>query len=1050
MQIAKSNLAMKLTILFLASMVKLSASGLPETVTTRVDGGGPKTIISSLHVIHNKPFTTDYFPTGALSDTGITVRGKVLNADGAPVVGVSVQVKGKTKGSVSDEMGSFFITKVSEDATLQISGVSIENYELKLNGRNQLTLTVKNAVKPLEETVVKGYYRSSKKTNTGSVGTVTDEKISNQPVTDPLSALQGRVSGLMITSSNGMPGSSFQVRVRGENSMSNGNEPLYVIDGVPFIFPTALNQFSGANGNQSPLASLSTGDIERIDVLKDADATAIYGSRGANGVILITTKKGKANETQFNANVYSGISRIGNKLKLMNTQQYLALRNEAFANDAATKTLANAPDLLLWDQNAYTDWQDLLIGNTANVTQAQATVSGGTAQTKFLVSGTFRKDGTVLLGDFSYTRGSTHMTLDHSSKNGKFGLSSSINVATDRNNIVPTDVSQYFGLPPNLPAYNPDGTLYWYGTTQNPVAYLNRTYETNTKNLIGNTSLRYEIIPGLSLKANLGYTFTTMKQLQTLPASGFTTISPVPGSQGQYGNSDVNSYIAEPQIDYNKWIGPGKLSLLAGATFQQTKQEGYYYLGTGYSSDAMLKNMRAASALTLRSYNYSEYKYQAVYGRVNYDINSKYLVNLTFRRDGSSRFGTGNKFGNFGAAGVAWIFSEENFIKTALPFLSFGKIRGSYGVTGNDQIGDYQYLDSWSPSAFPYGGLSGLAPDRAFNPGFSWETNKKLEAALELGIINDRIFLTASYYNNRSDNQLVGQTLSPQSGFTSYTSNFPALVENKGLEFDLNTINFNTKNFGWNTGFNISLPTNKLLRYDNLATSGDAAAYQIGQSTRIIRGFKFTGVNAATGVPEFLDVNKDGLLDQANDWVIMGQTLPKFFGGFSNEFRYKNISLDVFFQFVKQEAPTIDWGPLAGAYGGMANKTLIVLDRWKKPGDITNVPRATVTTANVANTAFRNYYRTSDAVWGDASYIRFKNVSLKYNLSSITKNWKIASSSIYFQAENLFTRTKYNGLDPEMNGFDRRFVFPINPFGSVRTPAMPVLKTFTLGLNVTL
>ncbi|MEO6916268.1 MAG: SusC/RagA family TonB-linked outer membrane protein, partial [Chitinophagaceae bacterium] len=873
------------------------------------------------------PRSPEPISTVNFADTSkVNVKGRVLNEKGSPVAGVSVQVKGKSKGGVSDDQGVFFINNVTENAVLIISGVNIENYEVKLNGRASIELNTKTAVKPLEESVVKGYYRTSKKTNTGSVGTVTAEKIANQPVTDPLSALQGRVSGLMVTSSNGMPGSGFQVRIRGENSMSSGNEPLYIIDGVPFIFPAALNQFSGANGNQSPLASISPGDIERIDVLKDADATAIYGSRGANGVILITTKKGKSGSSQFNANVYSGISKVGHKLKMLNTQEYLALRNEAFANDGATKTTANAPDLLIWDQNAYTNWQDLLIGNTANVTQAQATFSGGTTQTKFLLSGTLRKEGTVLLGDFGYTRGTTHMSLDHSSKDGKFGLTASVNFATDKNDIVPTDVSQYFGLPPNLPAYNPDGSLYWYGSTQNPVAYLNRTYQTQTNDLIGNATFRYEVIPGLSLKANLGYTLTMMKQLQTLPASGFTTISPVPGSQAQFGNSDVNSYIAEPQIDYNKWLGPGKLSVLAGATFQQTKQEGFYFLGTGYSSDALLKNRAAASALTLRNYSYSEYKYQAVYGRLNYDINSKYIANLTFRRDGSSRFGDGNKFGNFGAIGAAWIFSEENLVKRALPFLSFGKLRSSYGITGNDQIGDYQYLDSWSPSSFAYGGLAGLVPDRAFNPSFSWERNKKLEAALELGFIGDRIFLTSSYYNNRSDNQLVGQTLSSQSGFTSYTSNFPALVENRGWEFDLSTVNVKSQNFSWNTSLNISLLSNKLLRYDNLNSSGDAAAYEIGKSTRIIRGYQFTGINAATGVPEFLDVNKDGLINQANDWVVLGQTLPKFFGGFSNEFRYKNLSLDVFFQFVKQEAPTVDWGPLAGAYGGLANKTLIVLD----------------------------------------------------------------------------------------------------------------------------
>ena len=983
------------------------------------------------------------------------ITGQVLSSEGQPLADASVKVKGSNTGTTTDAKGRFTIN-ANEGDVLVISYVGFTEISVPVtaasfSNADGIAIKLSPSENALELMVVKGYYKSSKKASTGSVSTITGEKIANQPVVDPISAMQGRASGLMITSQSGMPGSSYQVRIRGENSMSNGNEPLYVIDGVPFIFNTVINQFAGASGNQSPLASINPGDIERIDVLKDADATAIYGSRGANGVILITTKKGKASESQVNFNLYTGVREIGHKLDFLNTQQYLELRNEAFANDNFAKTAANAPDLLLWDQNAYTDWQDLLMGNTANVTQGQVSFTGGNAQTKFLLSGAFNKESTVLLGDFGYTRGSTHLSVDHASKDGKFGITASFNFASDKNDIVPTDVSTYFNLPPNYPVYNPDGSLYWFGTSlQNPLAYLNRTYETWTNNLIGNSTLRYEILPGLTARANLGYTYTTMKQVQTLPQSGFTNIGTVPGSTAQYGNSDVSSYIIEPQLDYTRWLGPGKLSVLAGGSFQQTIQEGYYYLGAGYSSDAMLKNMAAATTRTLRNYNYSEYKYQAIYGRVNYDISSKYILNLTFRRDGSSRFADDNKFGNFGAVGAAWVFSEENFVKNGLSFLSLGKLRASYGITGNDQIGDYQYLDSWSSSSFPYGGITGLAPDRAFNPDFSWETNKKLDISLELGFLKNRILLTTSYYNNRSDDQLVGQTLSPQSGFTSYTSNFPALVENKGLEFDLNTQNIQGKSFTWNTSFNISFPSNKLVQYDNLENSGDAAGYEVGKSTRIIKGFHFTGVNQATGVPEFEDINKDGLLSQDGDWVILGETLPKFFGGFSNEFRYKNFSLDIFFQFVKQEAPTIDWGPTAGAYGGLANKSDLVLDRWRKPGDVTSVPRATANTANVANTAFRNNYRSSDAVWGDASYIRLKNVSLRYDLSSITKRWKIPSSSIYVQGQNLFTITNYNGLDPELNGFDRRFVFPINPFGSVKTSAMPVLRTVAIGVNITL
>lgn len=735
---------------------------------------------------------------------------------------------------------------------------------------------------------------------------------------------------------------------------------------------------------------------------------------------------------------------------MLNTQQFLELREEAFTNDGATKTATNAPDFLAWDKNAYTDWQDLLLGNTAQLTEAQASFSGGNAQTRFLFSGAFRNEGTVLLGDFSYKRGNTLLNIDHSSKDNKFGLTASVNFSSDRNNIVPTDISSYINLPPNMPVYKNKDSLYWFGSLQNPVAYLNRTYETKTINMIGNTTLRYNILKNLTVRTILGYTYTNMKQYQALPAKGFSNITAPPASQAQFGTSSVNFYTIEPQIDYNTYLGIGKLSLLAGGTWQQTIREGNFFFASGFASDAQLRNMSAASTLTLRNNQHAQYNYQSFYGRMNYDINSRYIVNLTFRTDGSSRFSNNNRYEQFGAVGAAWIFSEENFAKNNLSFLSFGKLRGSYGVTGNDQIVDYQFLDSWFAPTYPYGGLTGLYPENAFNADFSWEKNKKLEGTIELGFLRDRIFLTSTFYRNISGNQLVGQTLSPQSGFTEYTANFPAKLENKGWEFDLTTTNVNNKNFRWNTSFNITLPTNKLLEYKDLEKSGDATAYTIGQSTRLVKGFQFTGIDPATGIPTFLDINDDGVINEANDWVVLGDLLPKFYGGFSNEFSYKGFSLDVFFQFVKQEAPTIDWVPLSGAYGGLSNKTTVVLDRWKKAGDITSVPRATVTTANAANVAFRSYYRTSSAVWGDASYLRLKNVSLKYDLSAFTKKWKIASSSIYVQAQNLFTITNYNGLDPEANGFDRSFVFPINPFGSIKSPAVPVLRTVTVGLKVSI
>ena len=989
------------------------------------------------------------FPNGlAELPPAITVRGRVTTEGDVPVSNVSVVVKGSSQGTNTNSNGEFVLNNVNENSTLLISSVGYESQEVAVQGRTSIEIELKIAVKGLDEMVMIAYGTTSKRLNTGSVSSVTSTTIERQPVSDPLAALQGRISGLMITPSNGMPGSSYQVRIRGENSMKQGSDPLYIIDGVPY-FSSPLNMFAGANGNQSPLNSINPNDIERIDVLKDADATAIYGSRGANGVLIITTKKGKAGESKVNVNVYTGFSKVSNKLDLLNTQQYLQMRKDAFELDAVAPTATTAPDLLTWDQNAYTDWQDLLIGNTAKLTEAQVSFSGGNAQTRFLLSGTYRNEGTVLLGDFKYKKGGVHLNADHSSKNGKFGVNSSFNVTMDDNNSVPTDVSQYIYLAPNMPTHNPDGSLYWFGSVQNPLAYLNRTYETNTNNLIGNTALRYTLIPGLNIKANLGYTQTTMKQVLTLPAAGFNPAT-YSGSSSQFGNTSTNSYIVEPQVDYTFMAGPGRMNMLAGASWQQNIVDGQFIQGAGYSSDALLKDMASATNLTVRGIDQRRYNYQSVFGRVNYNIDQTYLLNLTFRRDGSSRFGPGKQFGNFGAIGAGWIFTNEKFIKDGLSFLSYGKLRGSYGTTGNDQIGDYQYLDTWESTSFPYGGSSGLSPTRVYNPDYSWEINKKLEVALELGFLDDKILFTANYYNNRSSNQLIGYTLSSQSGFTSYTANLPAKVQNSGLEFDVNTTNIQSKDFTWTTNLNFSFPKNKLLEYPDLESSADASSYEVGQSIRMIKGYQFTGINPQTGMPEFLDVDKDGNVSSPNDQVVLGETMPKFFGGLSNQISYKNLTLDFFLQFVKQESITNDWGPLVGVLGSMNNKDVSALDRWRSPGDITNIPRPSATSANPANTAFRNYYRSSDAAWGDASYIRLKNVSLTYDLTTLTNRWNLSGTSVFVQGQNLLTITNYKGLDPEINGFDRRFVFPINPFGSVRSQAIPVLKTVTLGLRLAL
>lgn len=973
------------------------------------------------------------------------IQGRVSDENQQAMSNVSIRIKQSNQTFQTDANGDFSFDGPSS-GTLVFTFMGYKTQEVAYSGSSQLNISMVPDLGNLDEVVVIGYGTSSVRKNVGSVSSVSAQDLEKQPVLDPLAAMQGRISGLSISSNSGLPGGSYNVQLRGANSINNGNSPLYIVDGVPFS-DNAMNQFISASGNQNPLSLINPKDIERIDVLKDADATAIYGSRGANGVILITTKKGSAQELKINASLLVGNSHAIKNLEMMNTEQYLEIRNEAFTNDGTTPDETNAPDLKLWDSGISQDWQKDLFGNSAAFNSMQLSFNGGTSTLQYLLSGSYSKQGDVLPGDRSYQRGGGMLSISNQSKNGKFRINGSANFNADNNNTLATDIAQFYNLAPNYPLYNDDQSFYWFGTSlQNPMAYLVRGNTNKSKSLLANTSLSYLILDGLDAKLNMGYQLQKMDQLQTLPSTGFNPLVGTAAS-ARYGNSDFSSFIIEPQLNYNKQFGNHEIGVLLGGTWQKSLNEGKFFNGTNYPSDSQLDNIHAAGDLSVGNYQYGDYRYQSIFSRISYAYQEKYLVNLSGRRDGSSRFGPNNRYGNFGSIGFAWIFSKENFLKDQ-SILSFGKLRGSLGITGNDQIGNYQFLDTWEPG-FAYQGIAGLSPVRVFNPNFKWEENKKREIALDLGFFNDRLFLTTNYYNNRSGNQLIEIQLAPQTGFEYFFGNQPALVENSGWEFELNSTNFRNSNFTWNTQLNLTFPKNKLLAYPDLENSASAYSYVIGESVRVVKGYDFIGVDPETGLGQYTDVNADDELDEANDFVVLGNLMPKFYGGLNNNLSFKDLSLSFLFQFVKQEGPSIAYGPMASHIGGLSNMDVTVLDRWQKPGDITDIPRATTTASNDAYTNYRDYYRYSSAVWDDASYIRLKTLALSYNLSKWSKQINIPQLQISFAAQNLFTWTNFRGMDPEMQGFDRTYVSEVNPFGSVKTTATPSPRTYTFGLQLT-
>ncbi|MGX5818723.1 TonB-dependent receptor [Chitinophaga lutea] len=953
------------------------------------------------------------------------VTGTVKDANGLALIGVTIKRKNSTVGTVTDAAGRFLII-ADETDVLVVSYIGYMTKEVKVTG-NVMNIVLDPASSALDEAVVIGYGTAVRRSNTGSVSTVQSKDIGGQPVLDPLAALQGRVSGLMVTSSNGLPGSSFKVMLRGQNSIEGFNDPLYVVDGVPY-FSEPLNQINSANGQQSPLASINPGDIERIDVLKDADATAIYGSRGANGVIVITTRKGSAGKTQVDVSVAGGGSKVVNTVDMMTTQEYVTIRKEAFANDNKTPDATSAPDLLVWPQDKTTDWQDLLIGNTAKFTNAKVSLSGGTEQTRYLFSGSYDNQTTAFPNSQPFKRVGGMLNLNHTDKSGKFNINASVNYNAIRDRSLVGDLTYFFNTPPNAPIYNANGTYYWLNSSYlNPMATQERTSDTRTNALFANATARYTILPGLDAKVQMGYQRSDMGQKQTFPMKGqnpFTTT----GSNAYFGNSSNFTWIVEPHVEYTRNIAKGKLVAMAGATWQEKTAEGYSVLAENFSSDALLNDIKSAGKLTPRSSTYGFYRFTSGFGRITYNWDEKYIVNGSFRRDGSTRFAPGKRFGNFGAIGAAWIFTREDFMPQG-NVLSFGKLRGSWGITGSDGVGDYQYMQSWTSTPYPYDGISGLTPSRVANDLFQWEETRKLEAGLELGFFKDRLLFNTNWYKNRSSNNLVLFPLSGQTGFPGYTANMPALVDNTGWEFDITSTNIDRGGFRWTTNFNVAFNKNELKEFPGIEATSYKERYIVGKSLSIVRGYQFTGVDPETGVAQFKDLDGSGGISEFSDYVVLGKTLPDFFGGLQNNLRYKGWELDFHFQFVKQEGPLLNYGYQSFPAGTGSNKDRSALDRWQKKGDITNVPKSTTLANNVAY----DFYRLSSYMWGDASFIRLKNLSIRYNLSSLLQRYKVNNVSVYLSGQNLLTITNYDGFDPETQGY-----------------LMPPMKTITAGLSLRL
>lgn len=992
----------------------------------------------------------------------IDVKGRVVDDNGNSVTGASVFIEGTKTGTTTDANGYFELDNVNENSILIITGTNIETIQIKVSGKNFINVTVKIKVSALDQVQIIGYGKTTRRFSTSTIATVKGEDIETRPVTNVFQALQGMASGVAITNASPGIGAPVQLTIRGVNSLQSGTNPLIIIDGVIInenpggLITSGIDASStdgGANTYQegnSVLNMINPNDIASIDILKDADATSIYGSRGTNGVILITTKQGEIGATKVSVNVSTGWKSPIGVTKRLNTAQYLQVRKDAFATgnmtatsviNPITPTNLNAPDLLLWSQTAYTDYPKMELGQPAPNYNADVSISGGTKALNFMSSASYTKMYDTYFTNPYLERGIGRLRLNHVSSNNKFSMSINSIFGIEKQTFYETGFSTVLGTAnanaPNFELYKSDGSLefgagqgYVSGSYYNPIPNSFMNTVSKTGNLLLSSSLSYEIMKGLKAKAVISYSVQSNKYDQLYPSTAVNIQNQY--EQLPWGTHTSNVFTSlniEPQLTYTGKIAKGTITALAGATWLDEEYDRTLVKVNNPGSDDLLSSYSSGNPTTVGSDN-NYTRFNSVFGRVNYNWDTKYIANVSFRRDGSSKFGPENRFANFAAAGLAWIFTQEKFAQNNLSFLSYGKLRGSYGTTGNDNIADYLYLSllqaPTSNFSGNYNGLPGLNPANLPNPAVQWEITAKRDFGLELGFLNNRILFNTTYYKSKSDNLLNSSLpIPPQTGFDTFTGNFEGTVENTGWEFELTTKNLGSNSpVSWTTRFNITRNENKLTKFPGLENSPFAKTLEVGRAlasnSLSEMPFHFTGINPDNGLPQFVDLNKDGKVNEDDyetniNWI--GTARPTTWGGLTNTVSYKGFSLDIFVQF--SNGIFTKWNYLQPAIGTIYNpSTDVISNYWMKPGDVKKYPRlytGVPGTADYTN-PITSYYPFSTANIFKGYYFRLKNVQLSYNLpKTLLSKIKMNNAVIYISGENLAVYTKEKLYkDPEV------------------------------------
>lgn len=997
------------------------------------------------------------------------ISGKITDrTDGTPLVGATITVKGTTISTSTEVDGTFRLSVPANARTLVITSIGFQSTEVAVTDNVSVSLATGNDA--LSEVVVVGYGSQIQRELTGNIARVKSKDIENLPLPSVDQALQGKAAGVYVNSQSGKLGQAVTVRVRGNSSISASSQPLYVLDGVPI---TSDDQ-SAYGGAMNPLIDLNPNDIESMEVLKDAAAGAIYGSRAANGVVLITTKRGKTGKTSVSANFQTGVAEATNRVDFLSAQEYATMFfQSAGYRDAQDGADPNDPDSWTsyarsfldyysfgeWSETstANYDWQDKAF-QRGNYNQADFQINGGSEKTKFFASMQYMDQVGTIVGN-NLKRLSGRLTVDHTANNWlSVGFTSSLSRTTTRR--LPGDNAfsnpvQASALPNITPFTDPETglltgtppgdefrTLYFNPFISIQYAnYIQQSYRN-----FSNAYAQAKILPGLTFRTEFGLDLLAQQEEGYWGKENNRNTS-APDGVGEYRSAFVFNYNTNNYFSYVKEFGKSNVEAVLGMQYQKSRANYSLTEGRDFPSNAYQK-IASAATISAGSSSQTEFSFLSYFGRVNYKYDDKYLLSLSLRRDASSRFGRNSRNGYFPAASVGWILSEENFLSKS-DILSFLKLRASYGIVGNAEIGNFPQLGLYIGDA-GYAGSAGQRPSQIANPDLKWETTKQFDIGLDFGFFNNRISGELDYYVKNTSGLLLNVNVPATSGFTSQVQNVGKL-ENKGIELVLNTQNL-TGAFKWSTNFNIARNRGKVVDLDGQIIEGGVGSMNRvmeGQPVGVFYTVEYAGVDPQNGDALFYrNTDNNGQLDKSTvnasgyntaSRVVTGDPNPDWVFGFTNNFSYKGFDLSVFFNGVTGNQINIyGMGRYSSAnFRFEDNQTRDQLAAWTTPGQQTAVPQARLYQNNGAQISSRYIV--------DGDFVRLRNLTLGYNLpSTVVNRLKLSKLRFYVSGQNLLTITNYPYWDPEVNADD--FDSNIAKGNDFYTSPQP--RTILFGINV--